>query len=205
MGDGRGRWGTVLHSDARGKFRERPDETTECRPSSSLILTCRATLENDRTGRQTAVRPRPGSGRTDCPVENTAPHRHRPHNLRRRRNYQSSTAGKIWNLIFIWREERSVPDRGIGIGAWSGIVEAAWKSWGQQDVCRHRKACLVFTLVNVTATAETKAEAERSICWRDGGGVGCCDGRQFPRKIPGIGLHVNFGFICLLALLRHYR
>ena len=44
---------------------------TECRPSSTLIFTCRATLENDRTGRQTAVRPRPGSGRMDCPVVNT--------------------------------------------------------------------------------------------------------------------------------------
>ena len=60
-GDGRGRWGTVLHSDVWGKFQKRPDGTTECRPSSPLILTCRATLENDRTGRQTAVRPRPSS------------------------------------------------------------------------------------------------------------------------------------------------
>ena len=47
------------------------DGMTECRPSSSLIHTCRATLENDRTGRQNVVRPRPGSGRTDCPVANT--------------------------------------------------------------------------------------------------------------------------------------
>ena len=54
-----------------GKFRKRRDGTTECRPSSSSIPTCRATLENDRTGRQAAVRPRPGSGRTDCPVANT--------------------------------------------------------------------------------------------------------------------------------------
>ena len=42
-----------------GKFRKRRDGTTECRPSSSLIPTCRATLENDRTGRQNVVRPRP--------------------------------------------------------------------------------------------------------------------------------------------------
>jgi len=70
-GDGGGRWGTVLHSDEWGKLQKRPDGTTGCRPSSSLIFTCRATLENDRTGRQTAVRPRPGSGRTDCPVANT--------------------------------------------------------------------------------------------------------------------------------------
>ena len=71
MGDGGGQWGTVLHSDVWGKFQKRPDGTTECRPSSSLILTCRATLENNRTGRQAAVRPGPGSGRTDCPVEST--------------------------------------------------------------------------------------------------------------------------------------
>ena len=70
-GDDGGRWGTVLQSDVWGKFQERRDGTTECRPSSSLILTCRATLENDRTGRQIAVRPGPGSGRTDCPVANT--------------------------------------------------------------------------------------------------------------------------------------
>ena len=55
-----------------GQFRKRRDGTTECRPSSSLNSTCRATLENDRTGRQAAVRPRPGSGQTDCPVANTA-------------------------------------------------------------------------------------------------------------------------------------
>ena len=72
-GDDGGWWGTVLHSDVWGKFQKRLDETTECRPSSTLILTCRATLENDRTGRQAAVRPGPGSGRTNCPVENTAP------------------------------------------------------------------------------------------------------------------------------------
>ena len=49
-----------------GKFRKRRDGTTECRPSSSSIPTCRATLENDRTGRQAAVRPRPeGKTRTD--------------------------------------------------------------------------------------------------------------------------------------------
>jgi len=30
-----------------------------------------ASSRKDRTGRQTAVRPRPGSGRTDCPVANT--------------------------------------------------------------------------------------------------------------------------------------
>ena len=57
-----------------GKFQKRPDGTTGCRPSSSLILTCRATLENDRTGRHATVRPGPGSGRTDCPVENTGFH-----------------------------------------------------------------------------------------------------------------------------------
>ena len=41
-----------------GKFRKRRDGTTKCRPSSSLIPTCRATLENDWTGRQNVVRPR---------------------------------------------------------------------------------------------------------------------------------------------------
>jgi len=51
-GDGMGRWGTALHSDVWGKFRKRPDGTTECRPSSSSNPTYRATLENDRTGRQ---------------------------------------------------------------------------------------------------------------------------------------------------------
>ena len=55
-----------------GNLRGWPDGTTKCRPSSSSIPTCRATLENDRTGRQAAVRPGPGLGRTDCPVENTA-------------------------------------------------------------------------------------------------------------------------------------
>ena len=49
----------------------RRDETVKRSPSSSFIPTCRATLENDRTGRQTAVRPRPGSGWTDRPVANT--------------------------------------------------------------------------------------------------------------------------------------
>ena len=39
--------------------------------ASSLILTCQVTVENDRIGRQTAIRPRPGSGQTHCPVENT--------------------------------------------------------------------------------------------------------------------------------------
>ena len=36
-----------------GKVPEKtgPDGTTECRPSSSLILTCRATLPKDTTGR----------------------------------------------------------------------------------------------------------------------------------------------------------
>ena len=73
-GDGGKRWGTVGDVPSLrcvGQVPERPDGTTECRPPSSLILTCRATLENDWTGRQTAVRPGPGSGRTDCPVENT--------------------------------------------------------------------------------------------------------------------------------------
>ena len=68
------RWGTVGDGPSLrcvGQVPEKTDGTTECRPSSSLILTCRATLENDGTGRQTAVRPRPGSGRTDCPVANT--------------------------------------------------------------------------------------------------------------------------------------
>ena len=41
------------------------------RLSSSLVLTYRATLENDRTGQQTAVHTGPGLGQTDCPVENT--------------------------------------------------------------------------------------------------------------------------------------
>ena len=40
-------------------------------PAREQHYTCRATLENDRTGRQAAVRPRPGSGWTDCPVANT--------------------------------------------------------------------------------------------------------------------------------------
>ena len=98
-GDGSGRWemvgdgpllgcvGQVLEKTGRDdrmlsvlgfdsylseNLRKRPDGRTKCRPSSSSNPTCRATLENDRTGRQTAVRPRPGSGRTDCPVANTA-------------------------------------------------------------------------------------------------------------------------------------
>ena len=58
-GAGERRWETVLHSDVWGKFQKRLDGTTESRPSSSLILTYRATLENDWTGRETAVRPRP--------------------------------------------------------------------------------------------------------------------------------------------------
>lgn len=70
-GDCAGRWGTVLHADVWGKLRKRPDRTTECRSSSSLILTCWPTRENARTGRQTAVGLGPGSGRTDCPVANT--------------------------------------------------------------------------------------------------------------------------------------
>jgi len=62
----------VLSSNLSGKLRKRRDGTTQCRPSSSLILTCRASSQKDRTGRQNVVRPRPGPGRTDCPVENTA-------------------------------------------------------------------------------------------------------------------------------------
>jgi len=71
VGDGGGRWGTVLHSDVWGKFQKSLDGMTESHPSLSLILTCRATLENDRTGRQTTFHPRPSSGRTDCLVANT--------------------------------------------------------------------------------------------------------------------------------------
>ena len=70
-------WGTagamVLSSNLSGKFRKRRDGTTKCRPSSSFILTCRASCQKDRTGRRNVVRPRPGPRRTDCPVENTAP------------------------------------------------------------------------------------------------------------------------------------
>ena len=62
----------VLSSNLSGKFRKRRDGTTKCRPSSSFILTCRASCQKDRTGRLNVVRPRPGPGRTDCPVENTA-------------------------------------------------------------------------------------------------------------------------------------
>ena len=51
------RWGTVLHSDVWSKFQKRPEGTTECHLSSSSVLTCWTTLENDRT---------------NCPVENTA-------------------------------------------------------------------------------------------------------------------------------------
>ena len=40
--------------------------------ASSLILTCRAIIENDRKGRQTAICPHPGLGQTDCRVDNTA-------------------------------------------------------------------------------------------------------------------------------------
>ena len=70
-GDGEGRRGTtgddgddtissvlVPEFFLSGKFRKRQDRTAECRPFSSLISTCRATLENDRTGRQNVVRPR---------------------------------------------------------------------------------------------------------------------------------------------------
>ena len=54
MGDGGGRWGT-----------------TQCRPSWSFVLTCRASFGKDGTGRRNVVRPRPAPGRTDCPVANT--------------------------------------------------------------------------------------------------------------------------------------
>jgi len=54
VGDGGGRWGT-----------------TQCRPSWSLALTCGASSGKDGTGRRNVVRPRPGPGRTDCPVANT--------------------------------------------------------------------------------------------------------------------------------------
>ena len=44
---------------------------TQFRPSWSLSFSYRANSGKDGTGRQAAVRPRPGSGRTDCPVANT--------------------------------------------------------------------------------------------------------------------------------------
>jgi len=43
-------------------------------PSSSFIPTCRATLENDRTGRQNAVRSRPRSSRTAVIRKDDKPH-----------------------------------------------------------------------------------------------------------------------------------
>jgi len=46
--------------------------TTECSSSCSLALTCRASSENDWKGGYNAVRPGPGPGWKDCPIENTA-------------------------------------------------------------------------------------------------------------------------------------
>lgn len=62
--DGRGRQG--MTEDAGGRR-----GMTKCRPSSSFALTCWANSEKDGMGRHNAVRPGPGPGRTDCPVENT--------------------------------------------------------------------------------------------------------------------------------------
>ena len=45
--------------------------TTKCHPSRSFALTCRASSENDWTGRHNAVRPGPGPVRMGCPVENS--------------------------------------------------------------------------------------------------------------------------------------
>ena len=58
--DGDDRISSVLGREffSLGKLKKRRDGTTECPPSSSLISTCRATLENDQTGRQNVVRPR---------------------------------------------------------------------------------------------------------------------------------------------------
>ena len=60
--DGTGRDDTmpsifVPNSYLSGNLRKRRDGTTKCRRSSSLISTCRATLENDGTGRQNVVHP----------------------------------------------------------------------------------------------------------------------------------------------------
>jgi len=63
VGEGKGRQKTA--EDGRGRG------TTQCRPSWSLALTCRASSGKDGTGRWDVVRPRPGPGRTDCPVANT--------------------------------------------------------------------------------------------------------------------------------------
>ena len=82
-GDGGGRWGVVLHSDVWGKFQKTPDETTECRPSSSFILTY-------RTGRQTTIRTGHGSGRTDCAVASTGL-RHTILSLLKKQNLQEET------------------------------------------------------------------------------------------------------------------
>jgi len=62
----------VLGSYLSSKFRKLLDGTTQCRPSWSFVLTCRASFGKDGTGRRNVVRPSPGPGRTDCPVANTA-------------------------------------------------------------------------------------------------------------------------------------
>ena len=62
-GGGRGRQVTAENS--------RDGRTTQRPPSWSLSFACRANPGNDWTGQHNVVRPGPGPGRTDCPVENT--------------------------------------------------------------------------------------------------------------------------------------
>jgi len=74
VGDGRGRQKTA---ENMGKQRKTTGDggarwgTTQCHPSWFLALTCLASSGKDGTGRRNVVRPRPGPGRTDCPVADT--------------------------------------------------------------------------------------------------------------------------------------
>ena len=54
----------VLGSYLSSKFRKSLDGTTQCRPSWSFVLTCRASFGKDGTGRRNVVRPRPAPLRT---------------------------------------------------------------------------------------------------------------------------------------------
>lgn len=67
MGNGEARFFTQM----RGASSRKDQTVRQVRLSSSLVLTCWTTLENDWTGQQTAVHTGPGLGQTDCPVENT--------------------------------------------------------------------------------------------------------------------------------------
>jgi len=72
--DGRRPWETVADGpslECVGQGLDKTRGTIEYPLSLSLILTCWATLDNDRRGYQTAIPPRPGSAQTDSPVVNT--------------------------------------------------------------------------------------------------------------------------------------